>query len=73
MILKLILLALVIWAVYYFFFKKKSVAPQSESAKPKPKTNEMVECASCGTFCDIDEALLSSGKYYCSQECMQKA
>lgn len=55
-------LALVIW---FFFFKKK---PKHSHLK----TDSMVECRACKTFVMQDEAILSNGSYYCSQECLMR-
>ena len=77
MILKLLLIIVVVTIVYFVFFKKK---PQ-ESFKPKTKTkkdeklqsNDMVECATCGTYAELCESIISNNKYYCSDECLEKA
>lgn len=66
MILKILLVALVI-AVVYFMIKKKPSLKEKNDAK---NSSEMVECAECGVYCDLGEALISGGKYYCSKECM---
>ena len=66
----------VVVGIYYFFIKKKPIAsPHTNEKKQKKETkesNDMVECASCGIYCEIDEAIISSGKYYCSNECVTK-
>lgn len=63
----------VIWAIYYFFIKKKpNIDRYDYKQKQKKKTihsNDMVKCASCGIYCDIDECILNSKKHYCSNEC----
>ena len=33
----------------------------------------MIECATCGTYISSNEAIISSGKFYCSTECRDKA
>ncbi len=73
MILKLLLVIGVIGAVYFIFFKKKPLKNPKESSKSKNKkveSNDMVECASCGIYCELNEAILSDAKYYCSDECV---
>ncbi|MEA2091555.1 MAG: PP0621 family protein [Campylobacterota bacterium] len=76
MILKFLLVVGVIAFVYFMFIKKK---PLVESAKKETKSkdevqsNDMVECAECGIYCDIDDSILSNNKYYCSQECLKKS
>lgn len=66
MLLKILLLIAVLFAVYWFFFKKKPL-----SSPPKEPSDEMVECARCGTFVSTRDALLSNGGYYCSRECLE--
>ncbi|MEN4052580.1 MULTISPECIES: PP0621 family protein [Sulfurimonas] len=76
MILKALLVGAVIYIVYIMFFKQKNVEKSSTTAKKKeqkPQANEMVECANCGVYVEISESILSSGKYYCSDECIKKA
>jgi len=60
----------VIAFVYYVFIKPK---PQkiTKSKDKDTKTNEMVQCANCDIYCELDEAILSHGKYYCSIECLK--
>lgn len=70
MILKLVLLIGIAYAVYFIFFKKKSVA---NSGADELKGSDMVECASCGVYSQLDDSILSNGKYYCSKECLEKA
>ena len=78
MILKLLLIGAVIFTVYIMFFKQKSIK-ETDNTKTKKKSqeseevNEMIECATCGVYCEIDEAILSGSKYYCSTECVNKA
>ncbi len=76
MILKALLVGAVIYIVYIMFFKQKSVEKNSTTTKKKeqkPQTNEMVECACCSIYVEISESILSSGKYYCSDECIKKS
>ncbi len=69
-----VIIAAVIAVVYFLYFKKK---PIQTTVQPKPKAkkeeaNEMIECASCGVYCELGDAILSNAKYYCSDECVQK-
>ncbi len=58
---KLLILALVIAIVYFLFIKKR---------KEKDKeVEQMVDCKECGTYISANEAILKSGKEYCSKEC----
>ncbi|MEA1916550.1 MAG: PP0621 family protein [Campylobacterota bacterium] len=69
MILKLLLLGAVIYGAYFFFFKKKSVSNGVNTSKGE--SSSMVECKECSTFVSIDEAIISNGEYYCSDECVR--
>lgn len=66
---KLLVLAGVIAAVYFIFFKKKSLTPPSSDMS---KDEAMIPCAECGTYVQVKEALMRDGKYYCSRECLEK-
>ncbi|MFT5659443.1 MAG: hypothetical protein ACI9TV_000059 [Sulfurimonas sp.] len=76
MILKVLLVLAVIGIVYFIFIKKKPLrkpADIKEKKKEKLESNDMVECASCGTYTELSETIISSNKYYCSNECVDKA
>lgn len=77
MILKLLIIGVVIYTVYFLFFKTKPEAKVSKKASQKSKkqtdADEMVECATCGVYAELEECILSNGKYYCSRECLAKA
>ncbi len=72
MILKVLLVIGVIAAVYFLFIKKKPISTKDQGKDSKSQSNDMIECNSCGIYVDVNEALLSNGKYYCSQECIDK-
>lgn len=69
----LVIIALIA-LVYFFFIKKKPIQRQNTQEKKNEKlqSNDLVQCPSCGVYVEVDEALLSSGKYYCSKECLEK-
>lgn len=70
MIFKLLTLIAVVFLVYIVFFKKNR---EKEIGKKKNEAiDTMCECPTCKTFIVKDEAILSSGKYYCCQECLPK-
>jgi len=74
MILKLLLLAGVIFVVYIMFFKKRTIKEpkqQKETKETTPKANDMIECAQCGVYVEVSECILSNGKYFCSRECIE--
>jgi len=65
MLLKILLLIIVGFLIYIIFFKK--------SRKNNEQISDlMVECPSCKTFVSQKEAIVSSGKFYCSKDCLNK-
>jgi len=70
-----IIIAAMIGFVYFFYIKKKpsKVSSTQKDTKTKPQANDMIECSTCQVYSALDECILSSGKYYCSQECVEKA
>lgn len=72
MIFKFLTFIVVIFLVYIVFFKKNREANMKDkSNKYDEITDTLVECPKCGTYVSKDEAILSSGKYYCSKECLK--
>lgn len=73
--LKLLLIIGVIAAIYFLFFKKKIplTKERNDRKKEKEEENTMVPCESCGTYISTKEALVASGKFYCSKQCRDKA
>ena len=71
MILKILLLVAVIGIVYFIFFKKKPNKMIEDSSDEK-KAHDMIECANCGVYSEIDDSILSNAKYYCSSECLKE-
>jgi len=68
----LVVIALIA-VVYFFFIKKKPITyKENKNKESKPQSGDMVECPTCGVYTEIDDAILSNGKYYCSQECLEK-
>lgn len=61
---RLLVIIGVIVAIWFVFFRKKTIKRDS-------KTQEMVECAKCGTFISSDEAIIANGKNYCSIHCLK--
>jgi uncharacterized protein len=72
MILKLLLIIGVISIVYFMFIKKKpeNISKTKSDKKESKDADEMVECANCGVYAELDESFLSGSKYYCSKECL---
>ena len=76
MIMKLLVLGLVIYIVYIMFFKTKKVSDtKTEQSKSKAdaEVNDLIRCESCGVYMELEDAIVSNGKYYCSRECLQRA
>jgi len=76
MIFKILTLGLVIFFIYIVFFKKsrvKNINSTKKDNKADIIADEMMECPICKTFVSKDEAILSNGKYYCSQECLKNS
>ena len=76
MIMKLLVLGLVIYVVYIMFFKTKEVSgakPKQQKSNTDTEVNDLIRCESCGVYMELDDAIVSNGKYYCSRECIQKA
>ena len=71
MLIKWLIIIGLIWFVYNFYIKKKPVVTQN-SSKPL-EDNDMVQCSTCKIYVEINEAILSNGKYYCSKECLRNA
>jgi uncharacterized protein len=68
--LKFLLFVGLITTVYYVFFAKKKglTSPKNDNSMDEA----MIPCVTCGVYIQAKEALMSSGKYYCSSECMEK-
>lgn len=77
MILKILIIGAVIYGVYLMFFKTRPEVKSSKKSEKKESkkldADEMVECATCGVYAEVDECILSNGKYYCCRECLTKA
>jgi uncharacterized protein len=63
-VIKFLLLAIILYGIYFIFFKKKrSISNEDEEL--------MIECEKCGVYVSKKEAIISNGKYYCSKECLR--
>lgn len=72
MIFKILALIAVIFLVYLVFFKKnREDSIKNKGDKPEEIEDILVECPKCGTYFSKDEGILSSGKYFCSKECLR--
>jgi uncharacterized protein len=62
--------------VYFLFIKKRPALKQNKTdstSKEEVQSNDMIACAECGIYCEVDDTILSNNKYYCSQECLKKS
>ena len=80
MLLKILLTAGLIYIAYVAFFKKPTLKTTAGKKEPHKKQSqkseaieEMVECATCGTFISQEDTILSMGKSFCSKECVENA
>ena len=71
--LKWLLIIGIIWFVYNFYIKRKPLSSGSSGKDHELGDNDMVECSTCKVYVEINEAILSNGKYYCSKECLRNA
>lgn len=71
MILKFLLVIAVIAVVYFMFIKPKPLTTK-KTKNDTLKDNDMVECAECGIYVEVSEAIISNAKYYCSTACIDK-
>jgi uncharacterized protein len=62
---KLIIFALVAYAIYFFFFKK----PKTIADRDKDDSETMVECSECHTYISVKESIIKDAHYYCSKDC----
>lgn len=66
MIIKLLILAAVLYGVYFIFFKKPDMLKDKEKFED---SETVVECGKCGVYISASEAVIKDGKQYCSNEC----
>lgn len=66
---KILLLAVVVWLVYSLLKKYARSVEKDEMATPSsPIEEDMVRCAQCGVHLPKSESILARGEYYCSDE-----
>jgi hypothetical protein len=66
---KLLLFIALLVTVYYVFFAKKKPLKTPENDYALDEV--MIPCATCGTYVQAKEALMSGKKHYCCSECLQ--
>ena len=65
MIMKLAMLAVVGYVIYFFFFREGGFSKKID----KEDSETMVECSKCNMYISVDETIIKDGKHYCSDEC----
>ena len=70
MIFKFLAVSVVLFLVYIVFFKKNRESKIKDRKKYDQITDTMVECPTCNVYVSKEEAILSNGKYYCSEKCL---
>ena len=66
-IVKLLILALLIW-LGFVLFKKLRRAPSN--IENQPSAHKMLSCSTCATHIPENEAIIHNGKAYCSKDCL---
>jgi uncharacterized protein len=75
--LKFLLLGVILVAIYFIFFKKKRIKSEDsqqnrwQNRKDDQISNDLIPCESCDTLVPQSEAIISNGRYYCSEKCMR--
>ncbi len=70
MIFKIFALLLIGFLIYIVFFKKNRENLMDKKDDKNEEVDTMIECASCQTYISKQDAILGSGKYFCSKECL---
>ena len=70
MLIKFVVFLVLVFLVYIVFFKKNRESNIKQDKKDEI-SDTMVECPTCNVFVSKNEAILSSGKYFCSEECLK--
>lgn len=67
---RVILLALLIWLIIRLYQRFKTLSQQrraNEAKQPRRPIENMVRCEQCGTHIPEKEAIEQDGHYYCSR------
>ncbi len=70
MVLKIVAVIIMAFLVYVLFFKRNRER-EMFAKKNERITDVRVECPTCKTYVSQKEAIVSNGKFYCSQECLE--
>jgi uncharacterized protein len=69
LIVKLIILAIIVWLGLRIYKAYQHSLPRREE-KRKIEAENMVACSTCGVHIPLNEALRQGNQYYCSKEHM---
>ena len=72
MVFKILAVSAVLLLVYMVFFKKSREKNIKKDDKYDQITDTLEACPKCGTYVSKDDAILSNGKYYCSEDCLPR-
>jgi len=64
---RLLVLAVVVFIVYWLLKSYRKQLLDEDEAKPRP-AEDMVRCEQCGVHLPKRESMFTEGKYFCSQE-----
>jgi len=67
---KLLFFIGIIALIYFWFFAKRKEFPSPKNTQAMEEA--MIPCDTCGVYVQAKETLMSSGKHYCSSQCLEK-
>jgi uncharacterized protein len=70
MIVKILILALLVWLGYKIYLASKKII---DNAPSKSIAQDIVKCEKCGVHIPISDALKNDDMYYCSKEHLPKS
>ena len=72
---RILLILILTWMAFKFFRAMKGLFRSKSNLKPsntdKTKPQELISCATCSIFILREQAIISGGKYYCSDNCLK--
>ncbi len=67
MLIRLILLAVIVWIIYRLIKGYTKSLAKTQSKSPGQISEDMVRCAQCGVHIPKSEGLFAEGKVFCSE------
>ncbi|NLK66041.1 MAG: hypothetical protein GX282_00975 [Campylobacteraceae bacterium] len=68
---KILMVVLILGFIYLFIVPSFRKSTKKDSKDDKKEIQNFVECDKCSTYIEINEAIMSGGKYIC-KECIRK-